>query len=97
MLTRGAQTDVQPAENRGAPAGLTPEAIQFAHRMFDAARRGDAVLLQAVGAGLPANMTNDEGKLLLPMPRRQARRADVAIDQGTPSSCSRRTTGMPSS
>lgn len=44
------------------PPGLTPEAIQFAHRMFNAARHGDGVLLQAVDAGLPANMTNDEGK-----------------------------------
>ena len=58
------QTDVQTEQNRGAgaPAGLTPEAIQFAHRMFNAARNGDPVLLQAVGAGLPANLTNDEGK-----------------------------------
>jgi uncharacterized protein len=29
--------------------------------MFNAARYGDAVLLQAVDAGLPVNMTNDEG------------------------------------
>lgn len=62
-------TDVDTAQNRGAgaaaPPGLTPEAIQFAHRMFTAARQGDPVLLEAVGAGLPANLTNDEGNTLL--------------------------------
>ncbi|KAI0086034.1 ankyrin repeat-containing domain protein [Irpex rosettiformis] len=44
---------------------LTPEAIQFAHRMFNAARNGDDVLLHAVDAGLPVNLTNDEGNSLL--------------------------------
>ncbi|KAI0338791.1 ankyrin [Trametopsis cervina] len=40
--------------------------IQFAHRMFNAARNGDApLLLQAVDVGLPVNMTNDEGNTLL--------------------------------
>ncbi|GJE90650.1 ankyrin repeat domain-containing protein [Phanerochaete sordida] len=60
------QTDVR-AENRSAPGApeLTPEAIAFAHRMFDAARHGDGVLLQAVDAGLPVDMTNDEGNTLL--------------------------------
>jgi ankyrin repeat protein len=29
--------------------------------MFDAARNGDEILLQAVDAGLPANLTNDKG------------------------------------
>ncbi|KAI0942516.1 hypothetical protein AcW1_003126 [Taiwanofungus camphoratus] len=46
--------------------GLPQETIEFAHRMFDAARNGDAdVLLQAVDAGLPANLTNDAGNTLL--------------------------------
>jgi hypothetical protein len=70
MLTSHVQTQTdpqQPEQDRGAApaptaAGLAPEAIQFAHRMFDAARHGDPVLLQAVDAGLPANMTNDEGE-----------------------------------
>ena len=52
------QSDMQPQPNGG---DLAPEAIQFAHRMFNAARQGDGVLLQAVDAGLPPNMTNDEG------------------------------------
>lgn len=43
---------------------LPPEAIQFAHRMFDAARNGDDVLLHAIDAGLPVNLTNDEGEYL---------------------------------
>ena len=66
-----AQTDARAEQDadRGAtaaaaPPQLTPEAIQFAHRMFDAARHGDDVLLQAVDAGLPVNMTNDEGESL---------------------------------
>lgn len=47
--------------NRGEENTLTPEMLAFAHRMFNAARYGDSVLLQAVDAGLPVNMTNDEG------------------------------------
>ncbi|KAI0686937.1 ankyrin repeat-containing domain protein [Cytidiella melzeri] len=50
---------------RGQTHTLTPEAIQFAHRMFNAGRYGDDVLLHAVDAGLPVNMTNDEGNTLL--------------------------------
>lgn len=55
------QTDAQAAAPAGTPAGLTPEAVQFAHRMFNAARTGDEVLLQALDAGLPVDLTNDEG------------------------------------
>ena len=40
---------------------LPPETLAFAHRMFDAARNGDLVLLQAVDPGLPVDMTNDDG------------------------------------
>lgn len=29
--------------------------------MFEAARTGDSVLLQAVDAGLPVNLTNEKG------------------------------------
>ncbi|KAH9940034.1 ankyrin, partial [Epithele typhae] len=40
--------------------------LDFAHRMFDAARENDAeLLLQAVDAGLPPNLTNDKGNTLL--------------------------------
>lgn len=43
---------------------LPPETIDFAHRMFDAARKGDTeLLLAAVDAGLPPNLTNQNGKL----------------------------------
>jgi hypothetical protein len=43
-------------------ASLPEQTLQFAHRMFDAARSGDDVLLlQAVDAGLPVNLTNDKG------------------------------------
>ncbi|KAI0824393.1 ankyrin [Trametes gibbosa] len=40
--------------------------LEFAHRMFDAARDNDSkLLLQAIGAGLPPNLTNDKGNTLL--------------------------------
>ena len=42
---------------------LPPETIDFAHRMFDAAREGNAeLLLGAVDAGLPPNLTNQKGR-----------------------------------
>lgn len=42
---------------------LPPETIDFAHRMFDAARKGHTeLLLAAVDAGLPPNLTNQSGK-----------------------------------
>jgi hypothetical protein len=41
---------------------LPSETIEFAHRMFEAARTGDsALLLSAVDSGLPVNLTNDKG------------------------------------
>ena len=41
---------------------LPQETLNFAHRMFDAARDNNAeLLLQAVDAGLPPNLTNDKG------------------------------------
>lgn len=45
---------------------LPPETIEFAHRMFNAAREGnDELLLAAIDAGLPVNLTNDKGSLLI--------------------------------
>jgi len=45
---------------------LPSETIEFAHRMFEAARTGDGILLlNAVDSGLPANLTNDKGNTLL--------------------------------
>ncbi|KAI1305110.1 ankyrin repeat-containing domain protein [Xylaria venustula] len=45
---------------------ITPEAIEFATRMYNAARAGQIdVFKQALPAGLPANLTNDQGDTLL--------------------------------
>ncbi|KAF8992686.1 ankyrin repeat-containing domain protein, partial [Cyathus striatus] len=45
---------------------LPQETLDFAHRIFDAARNGDsAILLAAVDAGLPVNLMNDKGNTLL--------------------------------
>lgn len=45
-----------------APSSLPPDTLDFAHRIFDAARSGDApLLLQAIDAGLPVNLTNAQG------------------------------------
>ncbi|KAJ4387272.1 hypothetical protein N0V93_007861 [Gnomoniopsis smithogilvyi] len=47
-------------------SSLPPEAIAFATRMYDAARQGNAELLQqAIAAGLPPNLTNEKGDTLL--------------------------------
>ncbi|KFY16374.1 hypothetical protein V492_01359 [Pseudogymnoascus sp. VKM F-4246] len=45
---------------------LSPEAIAFAARVYDAARAGQMDLFeQALPAGLPANMTNEKGDSLV--------------------------------
>jgi len=47
---------------------LPSETIEFAHRMFEAARTGDStLLLNAVDSGLPANLTNDKGSKPSPL------------------------------
>ncbi|KAI0862149.1 ankyrin repeat-containing domain protein [Xylaria cubensis] len=49
--------------NNGA---IPPEAIEFATRMYNAAREGQIdVFRQALPAGLPANLTNEKGDTLL--------------------------------
>ncbi|KAF9768277.1 hypothetical protein IL306_014463 [Fusarium sp. DS 682] len=55
------------ASNQSTRAGsLTPEMIEFASRMYDAARKGDvATFEEALPAGLPPNLTNDKGDTLL--------------------------------
>jgi len=57
------------SETASAPTSadsIPKETLDFAHRMFDAARNGDIeLLLQALDAGLPANLTNDKGNTLL--------------------------------
>ncbi|TFK60747.1 ankyrin [Pluteus cervinus] len=45
---------------------LPAETIDFANRIFDAAREGNSeLLLAAVDAGLPVNLTNTKGNTLL--------------------------------
>ncbi|KAF8553117.1 ankyrin [Imleria badia] len=47
-------------------SSLPSDTLDFAHRMFDAARSGnEPLLLQAIDAGLPINLTNAEGNTLL--------------------------------
>ncbi|KIK58526.1 hypothetical protein GYMLUDRAFT_45167 [Collybiopsis luxurians FD-317 M1] len=49
------------------PSALPADTIQFATRMFNAARVGDpdGILVAAVQAGLPPNLTNHQGNTLL--------------------------------
>ncbi|CAD6888726.1 unnamed protein product [Tilletia laevis] len=44
---------------------LTPEALDFASKMFDLARAGDLKLIHYLAAGLPPNMANQRGDSLL--------------------------------
>lgn len=41
------------------------EAVAFAHRMLDLARRGDPALIAYVDAGVPVELTEHEGNTLL--------------------------------
>jgi len=44
---------------------LPPETLAFAERMFEAARSGqEDLLLQAIDAGLPVNLTNHKGEII---------------------------------
>lgn len=45
---------------------IPPELVDFAGRMYDAARAGDLdTFRQALPAGLPPNLTNDKGDTLV--------------------------------
>ncbi|KAF8129900.1 ankyrin repeat-containing domain protein [Boletus edulis] len=56
----------QPPPPVTSASSLPPDTIDFAHRMFDAARTGnEPLLLQAIDAGLPINLTNAQGNTLL--------------------------------
>ena len=58
--TNRSQTDTQ--ERKPDVSQLPSETIEFARRMFEAARTGDSILLlSAVDYGLPVNLTNDKG------------------------------------
>ncbi len=49
---------------------LPSDTLDFARRMFEAARNGDtSLILSAVDAGLPVNLTNDKGQAQIPFPR----------------------------
>ena len=67
-----------------SPGHLPPSTIDFAHRMFDAARMGNAeLLMQAIDAGLPANLTNDKGAPLSLPPLAHPMRAAHPAPQAT--------------
>ncbi|KAI8977747.1 ankyrin repeat-containing domain protein [Trametes punicea] len=54
------------ADTKPSVESLPQETLDFAHRMFDAARENNAdLLLQAVDVGLPPNLTNEKGNTLL--------------------------------
>jgi ankyrin repeat protein len=42
-----------------------PDAVEFAHRMFDLARAGDRQLLEYVAAGVPVDLTDPAGNTLV--------------------------------
>lgn len=47
-------------------ASIPPEAIEFASRMYNAAREGQKEIFeQALPAGLPPNLTNEKGDTLV--------------------------------
>lgn len=61
-LVDSLQSHQQNPDTTGSDSELPPETIDFAHRMFDAAREGNAtLLLAAIDAGLPPNLTNEKG------------------------------------
>ncbi|KDN38713.1 hypothetical protein K437DRAFT_251143 [Tilletiaria anomala UBC 951] len=47
------------------PSQLSDDALDFAKRMFDMARAGDAKLIEYLKAGLPPNLMNNRGDTLL--------------------------------
>ena len=81
-----AQTNITPSIE-----SLPQETLDFAHRMFDAARDNNAeLLLQAIDAGLPPNLTNHKGNAvsnaLRSLPRFSASLTDRIV-QVIPCSC----------
>jgi len=60
------QAGDNPSGNKAQPESLPAEAIEFASRMYNAAREGDvAIFEQALPAGLPPNLTNEKGDTLV--------------------------------
>jgi hypothetical protein len=55
-----------PTANDGAPGDIPPAVIEFAGKMYNAARLGDIVVFQqALPAGLPPNLRNEKGDTLV--------------------------------
>ncbi|MBP1326607.1 ankyrin repeat protein [Leucobacter exalbidus] len=47
-------------------AALPDDALEFAHRLFDAARSGDvAFVASAIDQGVPVNLTDEKGNTLI--------------------------------
>ncbi len=65
---------------RGTPgAGLDPELVGFATKIFNLARAGDTAAIAAyVDAGVPVNLTNDKGDTLLMLAAYHGRAGTVA-------------------
>lgn len=57
-----------PRTTEGVAIDMLPSStLEFAHRMFDAAREGNIkLLIAAVDAGLPVNLANEKGELPFP-------------------------------
>lgn len=54
------------SSNEAPASHIPPEAIEFASRLYNAARAGQMdVFEQALPAGLPANLTNEKGDTLV--------------------------------
>ena len=62
--TAPGNADTQAKAAKPDANSLPPETLEFAQKIFDAARSGDSnLVLSAVDAGLPSNLTNAKGIL----------------------------------
>ncbi|MFC0602821.1 ankyrin repeat domain-containing protein [Streptomyces palmae] len=71
--------------NAGAEPAHDPEVLQLAAKVFDLARHGDTDTLAAyVDAGVPANLTNDQGDSLVMLAayHGHARTVTVLLERG---------------
>ncbi|CAH7671587.1 ankyrin repeat protein [Phakopsora pachyrhizi] len=64
-ISTGSRTE-KGTEDSERVSSLPEETIEFANRIFKAAKDGDLILLKsAIGAGLPVNLTDHNGNTLL--------------------------------
>ncbi|KAF9259462.1 hypothetical protein L218DRAFT_981538 [Marasmius fiardii PR-910] len=63
--SNGAPTTGQTQYVPKSPEDLPQETLDFAARVFDAARKGDQSVIPVIEAGLPVNLTNHQGNTLL--------------------------------